>query len=313
MNIASGVRIGWSDLPDDIRHAVEQIIGGGAVVEALSQPGGFSPGTADRVRTASGRRAFVKAVSPAQNEISPQMHRREAMISAALPAVAPTPHLLGSYDDGNWMVLVLQDIEGRNPVTPWLPDELARVLVALDDLARSLTPSPLPDLPTAEVQLGDDLSGWHRVSADPPADLDPWAARHLGELCALTDRALAAMVGDTLVHGDLRADNLLLGPDGSVTVVDWPGACLGPAWLDTVLLLINVRLFGGHDVQALLADRAIATGADPEDLVAVLAAAAGYFVDVARLPAPKGLPTVREFQRVQGEAVLSWLRELLVL
>jgi aminoglycoside phosphotransferase (APT) family kinase protein len=309
MNIASGVRIGWSDLPDEIRHAVERILGA-PVVEAVSQPGGFSPGTADRVRTATGRRAFVKAVSPAQNERSPQMHRREAIITAALPASAPAPQLLGCHDDGDWIVLVLQDIEGRNPVTPWRHDELTLVLSALDDLARSLTPSPIPDAATAAERLTVDLSGWHRVSTDPPADLDSWAAGHLDELGAMTDRALGALGGETLVHSDLRADNLLLGPDGSVTVVDWPWACRGPAWLDTVLLLINVRLFGGHDTQALLAERAFATGADLEDLVAVLAAAAGYFVDAARLPVPKGLPTLRGFQRAQGEAVLSWLREL---
>ena len=36
--------------------------------------------------------------------------------------------------------------------------------------------------------------------------------------------------------------------------------------------------------------------------------AAGYFLDAARHPAPVGLPTVRAFQRVQGEALLNWLR-----
>ena len=67
MVTASGVRIGWVDLPEPVRAAVEDIIGG-TVVEARSQSGGFSPGTADRVRTADGRRAFVKAVSADLNE-----------------------------------------------------------------------------------------------------------------------------------------------------------------------------------------------------------------------------------------------------
>src|SRR5689334_9320284 len=58
---ASGVRIGWADLPANVRDSVAGILGE-PVVEAVSQSGGFSPGTADRVTTASGRRAFVKAV-----------------------------------------------------------------------------------------------------------------------------------------------------------------------------------------------------------------------------------------------------------
>ncbi|MGH3427861.1 MAG: hypothetical protein ACRDQZ_09895 [Mycobacteriales bacterium] len=77
MTSASGVRIGWAELPHEVRSDVEVIVGG-VVVEAVSQVGGFSPGTADRVRTADGRRAFVKAVSPAQNERSPELHRHEA-------------------------------------------------------------------------------------------------------------------------------------------------------------------------------------------------------------------------------------------
>ena len=88
------------------------------------------------------------------------------------------------------------------------------------------------------------------------------------------------MVGDTLVHGDLRADNLLLRRDGSVAIVDWPWASIGPAWLDTVLLSINVRLFGG-DAERVLAELAARTGADPRDFTDVLVGAAGYFLDAA--------------------------------
>jgi Ser/Thr protein kinase RdoA (MazF antagonist) len=117
----------------------------------------------------------------------------------------------------------------------------------LADLAATLTPSPLPDVWPATEMLADDFAGWHRIAADPPDDLHPWAARHLTELCAAADRGLAALDGDTLVHTDVRADNLLLGADGRVTVVDWPHACRGPAWLDRLLLLVNVRLYGGHD------------------------------------------------------------------
>jgi hypothetical protein len=94
-----------------------------------------------------------------------------------------------------------------------------------------------------------------------------------------------------------------------VTILDWPWACRGPAWLDT-LLLINARLYGGHDTHALLTRHAAVTGADPQDLIAVLSGIAGFFADAARQPPPKGLPTVRAFQRTQAETVLSWLREV---
>jgi hypothetical protein len=127
---ATGVRIGFFDLPAHVRAALEGILGG-AVVSAVSQPGGFSPGTADRVVTADGRRGFVKAISPAQNAHAPALHRRETAISGALPAAAPAPRLLGSFDDGEWVALVLDDVEGRHPATPWRDAELSAVLSAL--------------------------------------------------------------------------------------------------------------------------------------------------------------------------------------
>ncbi|MET8833001.1 phosphotransferase [Micromonospora sp. NPDC004540] len=299
-------RIRWTDLPGHIRAAVEEILGD-RVVAAESQDGGFSPGTADRVRTAGGGRAFVKAVSPAQNDRSPTLHRAEARIAAALPPAAPAPRLLGSHDDGDWIALVFTDVEGRHPVTPWDTGELAAVLSTLEALAGVLTPAPAAVVTTATEQLGQDFGGWRRIAADPPADLDPWARGRLPELCAATDRGLAALAGETLCHLDVRADNLLIGPDGGVTVVDWPWACRGPAWLDSLLVLVNVQVHGGHDPEALLAARPLTAEVDHADVTGVLAGFTGFFLDGARQPPPPGIPTVRAFQRLQGDALLPWL------
>ncbi|WBB67088.1 phosphotransferase [Micromonospora sp. WMMD812] len=299
-------RVGWAELPDHVRAAVQEILGD-RVVEAVSQPGGYSPGSADRVRTASGRRAFVKAVSPAQNPDSPRMHRAEARVAAALPASAPTPRLLGCHDDGDWVALVFTDADGRHPATPWRADELATVLSTLEAMAVALTPNPVSHAPTAAEQLAYDFAGWHRIAADPPARLDPWARTHLDELRAAADSGLAALAGDTLCHVDLRADNLLVDPAGAVTVVDWPWACRGPAWLDTALLLVNVRLHGGHDTEALLRRLPLTADVDPDALTGTYAGLAGYFTDAARRPAPANIPTVRAFQQAQADALLPWL------
>jgi hypothetical protein len=88
-----------------------------------------------------------------------------------------------------------------------------------------------------------------------------------------------------------------------VTVVDWPHATRGPAWLDTVLLLINVRVNGGHPDLTTI-------DADLDDLKGVVTGLAGFFADAARQPPPPGLPTLRAFQQAQADAVIGWLREL---
>ncbi|GIJ78605.1 Phosphotransferase enzyme family protein [Micromonospora phaseoli] len=163
--------------------------------------------------------------------------------------------------------------------------------------------------PVAELLAGD-FTSWRRVADDPPADLAPWARAHLDELCAWADRGLAMLTGDTLCHVDVRADNLLIDATGGVTVVDWPWAARGPAWLDTAMLLLDVRLHGGHDTEALLR-RLPLTAADPDAVTGLYAGLAGFFTDRARRPPPPGIRTLRAFQRAQSDALLSWLAERL--
>jgi aminoglycoside phosphotransferase (APT) family kinase protein len=48
-------------------------------------------------------------------------------------------------------------------------------------------------------------------------------------------RALAEEPMETVVHWDIRDDNLLQRPDGEIVFLDW-GACgVGPDWLDPLL------------------------------------------------------------------------------
>lgn len=120
---AVGVRLAWSSVPVGLRHAIEQQLGG-RMVEAVTQPGGFSPGVAARLKTATGVRAFVKAVGPEPNPESP-IHRAEARIAAALPERTPSPRLLGFFDEDGWVVLMLRtsraprrSCRGRRPGWP---------------------------------------------------------------------------------------------------------------------------------------------------------------------------------------------------
>lgn len=300
MVTAAGTRIGWCDLPAEVRERIEEIVGG-RVVEAVSQTGGFSPGTADRVVTADGRRAFVKAVTPALNERSAELARRETRVTSALPGHVPAPRVLGSFDDGDWVVLVLEDIEGAQPRTPWAETEIDAAVTALAQLADALTPAPLP-VPAVTDIVAEGFGGWRRLAADPPADLDPWAAGRLPDLIAASERALAAASGgDTLAHCDIRADNMLVRPDGRVVIVDWPWASTAPIWFDRVLLALNVTVHGGDPERVI-------EGLDRRMVTDLFAGFAGFFRDISRLPPPPSLPSVRAFQRWQADALLPWLR-----
>jgi aminoglycoside phosphotransferase (APT) family kinase protein len=307
---AVGVRLTWSLAPTWLRDAVEDRLGA-RVVEAVTQPGGFSPGVAARLKTATGGRAFVKAVGPEPNPESAAIYRAEARIAAALPAGVPAPRLLGSFDEAGWVALLFEDIEGRPPAQPWVAAELALVLDALARLAEVLTPSPI-DVPAAADRFGEDFQGWHRLAKggrraeESLTGLAPWARRHLADLAALEAGWGAAAAGASLVHADLRADNLLLADD-RVVVVDWPWACLAAPWFDLVAMLPSVRMQGGPPPEALFSDHPVARTADPQAVTAVLAAITGFFVQQSRQPPPPGLPTLRDFQAAQGRAALAWL------
>ncbi len=80
----------WQEMPSVVRAGIEELLGA-RVVDAVSQPGGFSPGVAARVTLADGSRAFVKAVTGERNAESPDIHRREAYCFAASAVSARGP------------------------------------------------------------------------------------------------------------------------------------------------------------------------------------------------------------------------------
>ncbi|MDQ0680309.1 hypothetical protein QFZ30_003691 [Arthrobacter pascens] len=304
-------RISWNDLPGHVQAGVEEILGA-QVVEATGQQGGFSPGTADRVRTATGRRAFVKAVSKQLNEHSPAIHRKEGAISAALPDTVPAPSLIGTFDDGDWVALVLSDVDGRHPRLPWHTGEVSLVLDALLKIAQTPVPPELKDLSRLEDGLSDAFQGWSRIRSAPPKDCDPWVLGNLDILEQLAESGLKDLAGESLVHTDIRADNVMITADNGAVLVDWPWASIGSSWMDALTLLVNVRLFDpSSDVDARLQSHEAFASSTEDSVNRVLSGLAAYFTDAARQPPPPGLPTVRAFQRQQGEAVIRWLRERL--
>jgi aminoglycoside phosphotransferase (APT) family kinase protein len=285
------------------------------VATAVSQPTGFSPGVASRLRLADGSRVFVKAVGSVPNPDTPSLHRREAGIVAALPTAIPAPRLLWSYDDADtgWVVLVFEDVDGRHPAQPWDISELHRILDALSVLAEALTPSPLvpPIVTTASDAIANNVRGWGQlrdVEQYYLEHLDAWSVRHLDALAELESRAVSAVAGNTLLHFDVRADNILLTPE-KVWFVDWPWACVGAAWVDVVFFAPSVTMQGGPPPEYMIEHHPSCRTADPGAITAVVAAMAGYFTHQALKPPPPGLPTLRAFQAAQGAVARGWVRQ----
>ena len=311
----AGTRLDWYQVPPGVRESIKQYLGR-SVTTASSQAGGFSPALASRLTLNDGTGVFVKAIAPDEVSGAPsgqEIYRREARIAGALPNAVPAPRLLASIESEGWVVLIFEEIRGTPPILPWQPGELNRVLDAIAALASMLTPSPIP-APPATIPGG--LNGWASLCLDPSAldelpGLDAWARENVGLLSEVASTSDSAHQGSTLLHTDIRADNVLLTATG-VTFVDWPHAKIGAPWVDLVYFLPSVAMQGGGDPQKLFWGHPLAHGADDQAVCSVLASLAGFFIYGATQKPPPGLPTMRKFQLAQGIEALSWLRQMLV-
>jgi hypothetical protein len=306
----TGQRLEWQEVPAHIREQVARRLGR-PVLRAENQSGGFSPGVAARCELADGRRCFIKAVSAAQNPESPDMYRREGQIAGLIPPHLPAPRLLDVIDEEGWVVLIFEEVDGRLLSLPWTLEELGSTLTALSAFVMAATPCPIPGLPTFFERHVEMFGCYRRLAAGHPtlSDLDPWSRRHLDRLAKLEAEWPDASEGNSLLHSDLRADNLLVvdDEDRPIVIVDWPHACVGAGWIDVACMLPSVGLDGGP--QPLEVEQALNPfdGIDAQLIDRVLVGLAGYFTFHGLQPDPPGLPTLRHFQRAQGVVTRDWL------
>ncbi len=306
-------RLPWRAVAPSIRSEIERRLGW-SVAEATDLSGGFSPGAVAELRSADGRAAFVKAVSTDQNPDSPSIARRERRVASALPEGFPAPRLLHGLDDGHWVALVYEHIDADNPIVPWRPDQLDDVVASIAGLAQWVSPSPVDGLASLTDTMAEEFSGWRRLAAGGPSsspdgpDLaEDWIQPNLDRLAEVEAGWDQAAAGTSLVHLDLRSDNLLIDGEGKVWFVDWAHGSIGAAWVDLVFLLPSVAMEGGPDPERAWT-RSPFAAIDAEAVTAVVAAVAGFFTYQARLPPPPGLPTLRAFQEAQGVWARRWLR-----
>lgn len=181
--------------------------------------------------------------------------------------------------------------------------------------ARPVTSELRENLPTAVSDLERDLgdASWRDIAEVRIAEHDTWvegaAASSLGDY----SQFLADLDGDRLVHLDARADNLLVRADGSVVIVDWPWAGVGPSWVDPLTIVLNVAYFAPDDDASGWFQHDVFAGVSPEVLARFLFHVAGMFLANSKKPTPPGIPGLRAFQRDQGVASLRLARALVPL
>jgi hypothetical protein len=260
---------------------------GAPVVAARTVAGGYTNARRQIVTLADGRSAFVKTAVDDQTRgwLEAEQRIYAAVSGPFLPRVV-------AAGDG---VLALEDLSGAHWPPPWRDGDVRAVLAALDELHAVTPPPGLP-----HPQQADDLrGGWPDVAAHPEPFLalglasPEWLGKSLPTL--LDAAARAELDGDSLVHLDVRSDNLCLRA-GRCLIVDWNWAARGNPQLDLAFWLPSLRLEGGPEPEA------VGGGIDPE----LAALCAGFFACRAGLPEVPVAPGLRAIQRAQLEIALPW-------
>lgn len=314
---AVGVRAGWAAMPPVVEDWVSATLGS-PVVQAHDQSGGFSPGCATRLRCTDGTRAFVKAVGRELNPDTPILFRREILALERLGSHPLWADLLASYDDGDWVILLLEDIEGQRPD---LADDatMGRLLVATDQLVDVMRERagdlatgghPAPSAPAffapGPVDLcavfADHLASYDRLPQLPDDSVARWVLDRHAELRGQV-AGLAQLPAEYPVHHDIRDDNLLMRPNGDIVFVDWGAFGVGPAWLDPLLArLERVHLPWFDD--SLATSPALAAAGD-ETVTAWLLSMGVHLAVRAAAPVVASLPTMNAFRRAESTRFLD--------
>jgi hypothetical protein len=302
-------------MPAGARAWVDEVLGS-PVVSTHEQVGGMSPGNATRVVCADGTRAFVKAVGAELNPLSPGIYRREVTVLQLLGRHELWAGLLGSRDEDGWVVLVLDDVEGAHPD---LADDtvMARLLDTVERMPQVLAervpvvPAPDPDAGGLN-DLGRLFGAWAAafpLLGDVPERLAPrWLVERADELGARV-RAMADLPMEHLVHWDIRNDNLLQRPDGSLVLVDWGQAGVGPDWVDPLLARLE-RVDDPWFDDSLAESPALARAGD--DLVTTwLLGFGGALAWRAHTAVDVNLPTLNDFRISESRRLLAAARRRL--
>lgn len=301
---ATAQRPDWSDLPVAVREWVHDQLGA-PVLSAISEHSGYTPGFAARLRLGDGRRVFAKIAGWGKEWLL-ESYANEAIKRRTLPAGVPAPELISDaravINDAGWQLLIFTEIDGRPPHRPWNETELEIAVHAVEAAAAALTPAPAGyGWVPFSVQFGG-------LSPDKEQMIIERFGDHADEVRELIIGVAEGCDGSTLVHCDVRDDNMIIGADGRGWIVDWNFPVLGRPFIDLVTLLISA-LGDGIDVESIL-DASPLAGPEDKDAIDSLIADLGlYYAIASGNPEPDGSPHLREHQRWSGVVLADWLAE----
>ncbi|MDG4764830.1 phosphotransferase [Solwaraspora sp. WMMD406] len=228
----------------------------------------------------------------------------DAELNAALAAWSRTAEALRRPPDGLTAIGLprLADL-ARADLAWWQEIAAGREPVPPALVGRATNAAAKPTVAADTTAGGPAVRG---TAADGRLAGGTAADGRLAELARLEAALPDLVVDDAVIHGDLRLDNVLIDRAGAAWICDWTWLCRGPAWFDTVTLLVTAYA-SGVDADALFAAHPTSAHAPTGALDAALAALSGYWLTRAAADPTGASPHARAHQQFSGETSLAWL------
>ncbi|RJF66796.1 phosphotransferase family protein [Rhodopseudomonas palustris] len=244
-------------IADALAHSVKRWCAGATGIRAAAQlSGGASQETWSFVieRPDGDIAAILRRSPPGYGSVSGRAAGLDAeaeLMRLAYDAGVPSPRVLHvlSDDDQLGAGFIMQKVEGETiprkilrdaefaDARPKLARQIGTILAGLHGIDRAALPALRTISSTEEIGLlRDDYRAmqWPRPVFELAlrwlADHDPGASKNI-----------------TLVHGDFRHGNLIIGPEGVRAVLDWELAHLGDPMEDLGWVCVNSWRFGEID------------------------------------------------------------------
>ncbi|HEX4925415.1 MAG TPA: aminoglycoside phosphotransferase family protein [Bdellovibrionales bacterium] len=301
----------WRETPADFKNAVERALGA-AITGVTVVDGGYTNSAAFHLKLDDGRDIFCKADHPGATEFGRRSFHAEREVFQRLPLLAEfSPRYLGDLPHTSWPALFFEWIGDAVPLR-WVPGTLSAVV---ERVARLHATRPVP---FAEFAAKQDWSWlfanpvWlerFAASFEAPAEALGWF--RAAEARLKKAEAPQTLKNDSLLHLDLRSDNILLSASRGPLLIDWPYVCAGPAAVELGFFAASIAGEGGPGIASVFAEyeRIAARSFSRLERQSACAIVAGFLGRRFFLPPLADLPGLRRIQRAQFMPALEWMAE----
>ncbi len=320
----------WDLVPKQLVLDIEKILQSKIIKTEIAW-GGYSPSASYYLETEDGKEYFAKGTHPEQMAHGAAMLSQEIEIYKDIKYLKEiSPEFLGSAKFGgedDWYIGIWQKIDGFQKILPWDRNKELLVIKKLSEIHNDFTEADKlekaeeynfvdmffkSNLLWVKIKNNIDIRNNFLSLFEDKEYAANWLDTNIDEIIKYQVKSKETTCKKSLLHFDLRSDNLGLDVNNNVLIFDWPNACYGAIIFDLIGLFITIDGEGGSKIPNLLKDyeEISKSQISIQDQKIALANISGYFACNAYRNIPEKLPRLRWIQKIQLQACLDWMETL---